>query len=114
MDFKQLKELAKKLGGILVMDGNSPDFVLLSYQKYIELQQQVSQNTTPPSTNRQTDVSEDLLIERLNKEIASLKEEIRQKEESEMTGVSSVESQENGEQNTAEEFLEAIRQEMSE
>src|SRR3989344_9538309 len=39
MDFSKLKEIAKKLGGILVMDGNVPELVVLSYENFSQMQQ---------------------------------------------------------------------------
>ena len=33
-DFEKLKTLARRLGGILVMQGDEPEFVILSYDKY--------------------------------------------------------------------------------
>jgi hypothetical protein len=79
MDFNQLKELARKLGGILVMNGNNPEFVVLPFYKY----QKNDNGKKEPVEN----ISEEdgATIDRLNKEISALKEEIRQKEEAEIS-----------------------------
>jgi len=74
MDFQKLKMLAKQIGGILVMDGNEPQFVVLPYEKY--------DAGRPVETP--TDHGEDQMIENLNKEIEALKEEIRLKETAEL------------------------------
>ena len=86
MDFSELKQLAKKLGGILVMNGNSPEFVVLAYDQYQKLTGDgQSERRTNPS--RLTPEEEET-IEKLNKEILVLKEEIRQKEEAELAQTS--------------------------
>ncbi|MEK7616248.1 MAG: hypothetical protein AAB420_03530 [Patescibacteria group bacterium] len=78
MDFTKLKEIAKRLGGILVMDGNEPEFVVMSYDRFNALE------AVPQSVPVSQAVPEDeQLIDALNKEILALKEEIRQKEVSE-------------------------------
>ncbi|MFH1769108.1 MAG: hypothetical protein ABH833_00380 [Parcubacteria group bacterium] len=42
MDFNKLKEFAKKFGGVLVMNGNEPDFVVMDYNRYLELERGAS------------------------------------------------------------------------
>lgn len=97
MNFSRLKELVRKLGGVLVLDGDKPEFVILSYDNYqkMEIGEEI-----PFFTNRNerdgiaemngemrniVDVDEDQkTVERLNQEISALKEEIRQKEEAEL------------------------------
>lgn len=80
MDFKQLKRLAKKLGGILVLDGNEPEFVILPYDQYEK------ENDMPDDSgeNAKGPDEEEKTIEKLNREILALKEEIRQKESAEL------------------------------
>lgn len=75
MDFQKLKELAQKIGGILVMDGNEPELVILPYAKY---DAGVAAPLAPESADEQA------MIEHLNTEIEALKEEIRQKETAEL------------------------------
>ena len=70
-DFEKLKTLARRLGGILVMQGDEPEFVILSYDKYA------------PEQDVPMRRDDDQAIDQLNKEISALKEEIRQKEASE-------------------------------
>jgi PHD/YefM family antitoxin component YafN of YafNO toxin-antitoxin module len=78
MDFNQLKTLAKKLGGILVMNGNVPEFVVLSFEDFQKMQgeSEIEEQANP--------ADDEGAIEKLNKEISALKEEIRQKEEAEL------------------------------
>lgn len=80
MDFKQLKKLAKKLGGILVLDGNEPEFVILPYNQYEK------ENGAPDDSEggAKGPEEEEKTIEKLNQEILALKEEIRQKESAEL------------------------------
>lgn len=75
MDFSKLKEIAKRLGGILIMQGNDPEFVILSYDRFSALE--------TPSQPVPISYQDEQLIDSLNKEISALKEEIRQKEQSE-------------------------------
>lgn len=101
MQLRKLKELVHKLGGLLVLDGDEPAFVVLSYDKY----QKIDAGSLRQSEN---DASEEALasgrngwdslvvangvgddgntVEKLNQEILALKEEIRQKEEAELVG----------------------------
>lgn len=78
MDFKRLKELAKKLGGILVLNGNEPEFVILSYDQYKKIDNAVNDEENLGGGE------EEKTIEKLNREILALKEEIRQKESAEL------------------------------
>jgi hypothetical protein len=86
MDFNQLKSLARKLGGILVMNGNAPEFVILTYDDFDKLQKNKDLNGRAVETQSVTEGGEEDIatIERLNQEISALKEEIRQKEEAEL------------------------------
>ncbi len=88
MDFNRLKELVKKLGGILVLDGNEPEFVVLPYENYEKMEAgenvpiahdgNVTAEAAASTTEDQT------MVDRLNQEILALKEEIRQKESAEL------------------------------
>ncbi len=72
--------MAKKLGGILVLDGNEPEFVILPYDQYEK------ENGAPDDSgeNAKGPDEEEKTIEKLNQEILALKEEIRQKESAEL------------------------------
>ncbi len=102
MDIKELKKLMKKVGGLLVMDGDEPSFVMLSYDHYKELAEEgvgVAIHKEMPaahigladySTTIQDDflrsktgelrASEEVRISQLDQEITLLKSEIRQRE----------------------------------
>lgn len=105
MDIKELKKLMKQVGGLLVMDGDEPSFVMLSYDNYKELVDEgvgvMIHKETPVahigvadySTSNQDDflssmsgksgefrTSDEDRINQLNQEIALLKNEIRQRE----------------------------------
>lgn len=102
MDFNRLKELTKKLGGILVLDGNEPEFVILPYGRY----EKIEAGEDVPISNKNPDERPDFngaaddekTVEKLNQEIMALKEEIRHRESAELL------------QNTepAQEFSEAV------
>ena len=81
MDFNQLKKLVKKLGGILVLNGNEPEFVILSYDQYEKING-ATENTEDGQEKQEQ--NEEKTIEKLNQEILALKEEIRQKESAEL------------------------------
>lgn len=94
MHFAKLKELVRKLGGVLVLDGDEPKFVILSYDKYESMDsgEEVSLSTrhnglVQPNgmvAKRISDEMDQEAVEKLNQEILGLKEEIRQKEEAEL------------------------------
>ena len=81
MKFDQLKEIAKKLGGVLVLNGDEPEFVILSYDQYEKQSDTLNSSTENPEEQEQ---NEEKTIEKLNQEILALKEEIRQKESAEL------------------------------
>lgn len=104
MEFKQLKNLVQKLGGLLVLDGDEPAFVVLSYDRYqkMDLGQEIPlSGGNGLNTSNPVDMSPEHLakpnvlgfdsgnddentMEKLNQEILALKEEIRQREETEL------------------------------
>jgi len=104
MHFSKLKELVRKLGGVLVLDGDEPEFVILPYDKYENMEQGeevpfstarnglagsrqvgLTQSNDGRGINADPLVEEDQeAVERLNQEIIALKEEIRLKEEAEL------------------------------
>ena len=96
MNLAELKELARKLGGVLVVDSNGPQFVVLPYGRYKSLETEAAgrvrsftQAENPESFNG---VEESQVIEKLNREILALKEEIRQREEAELAEASAIDS----------------------
>jgi hypothetical protein len=90
MNFNRLKELAKKFGGILVFDGDNPEFIILSYEQYRKME-------ASKSFEEISDREEET-IEKLNREILALKEEIRQRESAEL--VESAEREESASDST--------------
>lgn len=90
MDLEKLKQLAKKVGGIVIINGENPEFVILTYNKFKELDGVGNGVSNVEDAvffeNHETngldhDQGE---IERLNQEILTLKEEIRQRESAEL------------------------------
>lgn len=104
MNIGKLKELVRKLGGLLVLDGDEPAFVVLSYDKYqkIDLGEEIPVSSRNGlNTSTLSDMSpehsaalpnvlgigdDENTVEKLNQEILALKEEIRQREEAELVG----------------------------
>lgn len=99
MDIAKLKKLMKTLGAILVMDGENPSFVVLSYEKFEELDAENGQKArtndvemtsagydvgpdaeTAIYKNPEEEILEDDRVNKLNEEIAFLRNEIRQRE----------------------------------
>jgi uncharacterized protein YdcH (DUF465 family) len=78
MNFDQLKNLVRKLGGVLVLNGDKPEFVILSYDQYQKIDGATGSEEKPAGEGGEE------AIERLNREILALKEEIRQKESAEL------------------------------
>lgn len=107
MDIKELEQLAGQFGSVVVLEDEKPAFVVLSFEKYQELQKNENKEVLVKhfsrlngngsvlaefAANRQAskeastdsnENSEDL--ERLNKEILALKEEVRMMEEQNST-----------------------------
>lgn len=94
MQFSRLKELVKRLGGVLVLDGDEPEFVILSYGEYEKIETNkeapfsIKHNRLSQSNNMITkgisNEEDQETFEKLNQEILALKEDIRQKEEAEL------------------------------
>ena len=100
MNIKDLKKLAEKVGSVLVMNGDEPSFVLLSYKNYKKIsgsnldgysdmddedelgdESPVPFALTGDSEDSEEPYVDEEKISRLNEEIALLKNEIRQREE---------------------------------
>jgi len=108
-DLAKLKELATRVGGILVMNGNEPELVILPYEKFASetlptsvqpslpvpptpVTAPIHQSTPIPTISTPVaptpvmpqpsapSMDDQILIDALNKEIFALKEEIRQRE----------------------------------
>jgi hypothetical protein len=94
MDFKKLRDMIKRVGAILVMNGNEPEFVVLSYDKYraldagedIEILGRDNTGGEPIGSSEPLNYEDQKIFDRLNQEILALKEEIRQKESAELLG----------------------------
>jgi hypothetical protein len=82
MNIDELKNLAKKMGGVVIINNNIPEFVILSYENYRKIEGDKNHPIEKTQIGRQGEEAQ--LIERLNKEILALKEEIKQREEEEL------------------------------
>lgn len=78
MDFNKLRQLVRKLGSVVLFDGNNPELVVLPYEK---LNDQLLKEANPEEG------ANDDELERLNNEILALREELAERERDlEMTG----------------------------
>lgn len=98
MNFEQLKQLTKKVGSLIVFNGEKPEFVVLAYNKFEELGNSAKINNIAESvpffeTNSSglDQNQEEEEIQKLNDEILALKEEVRQHESAELNFVESAE-----------------------
>ena len=102
MDIKELKKLIKSSTSVLVLDDGQPSFVLLGYDMYkdlvsgknIEKEVKITQSSNNSRTNIMNEVSqnherESEILERLNKDILALKNQIEMEERGISGGVDS-------------------------
>lgn len=96
---EELKKIVEQLGGLVIVENSQPKFVVISYEKYKELvipeliregssrasdSYGVIHKNIDNSGNFDKDSNEEV-VERLNKEISALKEQVSEKER-ELTG----------------------------
>jgi hypothetical protein len=87
MDINELKKLIKKNTSVLVMDNGEPSFVLLGYDMYKSLisekggekEVKITQSASGPGMTPYQEKEAEIL-ERLNREILALKNQIEQEE----------------------------------
>ena len=72
---EELKKLVSELGTLVVVENNQPRFVIIAYDKF----RSVIHKNIDNSENLGNDINEETL-ERLNKEILALKEQVAEKE----------------------------------
>lgn len=72
---EELKDLISRLGSLVIVENNQPKFIVLSYDKF----NGVIHKSIDNSGNFDKDGNEEL-IDRLNKEILALKEQVVEKE----------------------------------
>lgn len=91
MDFSEIKKLVGKLGSVAIFEQEGSCFVVLSYDKFKSLTENADEETRVKvnlnQANRslfQNGLSDQDSLEKLNKDIEILKEEIKRKELSEL------------------------------
>lgn len=72
---EELKNLVSQLGTLVIVENNQPKFIVFSYDKF----NGVIHKSIDNSGNLAQDSNEEL-IDRLNKEILALKEQVAEKE----------------------------------
>ena len=85
MDIKELKKMLKGSTAVLILDNGEPSFVVVSYDNYRELLQkgetEIAVHNGPATvTPAMTNAGELELLERINKDILALKEQIEEEE----------------------------------
>lgn len=97
MDLKELKNLVKNSGAVLVMDNNEPSLVVMDYQTYKNIvnneqsakvqvrHESHESNGIAAKTNPREEELE--ILERINKEILALKDEIEREEKNLAVGI---------------------------
>lgn len=84
MDINELKNMLKHSTAVLIMDNGDPSFVVLDYTSYKKMLQgeesgQIGNGLVAPAPSK-AQSSESELLERINKDILALKEQIDQEE----------------------------------
>lgn len=84
MDINELKQILETVGSVVVSDQDGSKFVVLPYSKYLELFSKSKEETKVKlnlfSHSPKNGLSDQEMIERLNQDIAILKDEIKKKE----------------------------------
>ncbi len=84
MDIGELKKMLKKSTAVLILDNGEPSIVVVDYNTYKELlgDEQVSASHSSPSgsSDLSAPAGELELLERINKDILALKEQIEEEE----------------------------------
>lgn len=90
MDINELKKLIKNSTAVLVLENNEPSFVIMNYKTYNNLAVEETKkeiiishstsNGSPIKINQKEGELE--ILDRINKEILSLKDEIEREEKS--------------------------------
>lgn len=86
MDIRELKTLLKNSTSVLILDNGEPAFVLVDYQVYRSIAAQDERNSAVPISSSASQNTSNLsaqeleAIERLNKEILALRNQIEMEE----------------------------------
>lgn len=102
MDIRELKDLLKNSTSVLILEDGEPSYVIVDYKVYRNLTQAKEQEiqiknhvsgapkaVEPEPVRQQLSAQEMEALERLNREIQTLKEQIEQEEREGVTGESS-------------------------
>jgi len=77
MDIKEIKNLVKSSKAVLVMENNEPSMVVMDYSTYQSLTNRDQAAKIEIKHPQQTELE---ILERINKEILALKDEIEREE----------------------------------
>ena len=87
IEINELKQMLKHSTAVLILDNGDPSFVVLDYATYRKILDQGEQapaynGLIPPTPNLKGQSGETELLERINKDILALKEQIEEEERS--------------------------------
>ena len=83
MDVKEIKKLLETSASVLVMENGQPSFIMMSYEAYKQLvnQENAKTNGSNSTTTKQNPKDNEVeVLEKINKEILALKDEIEKEE----------------------------------
>jgi hypothetical protein len=82
MDISELKKLIKNSASVLVLDNGEPSFVILDYKAYRAITGEKEEKEVPinPVIQKSPHEREAEILDRLNKEILALKNQIEEEE----------------------------------
>ena len=89
MNIAELKKMLKHSTAVLIMDNGEPSYVVVDYKSYKDLLEKTEGDSTvkeprfvtPPMASAMVNQSSDMeLLERINKDILALKEQIEEEE----------------------------------
>ena len=85
MDIRELRKILKSSGSVLVLENNEPDFIILDYDFYKRSLEETKVDKVPDtagliSVGQAASAKEAEIMERLNKEILTLKQQIETEE----------------------------------
>ena len=87
MDIKELKQMIKSSTAVLVLEEGNPSFVIIDYKSYKDMigNKEENRNTeihrhNPRTGERNIDSREMELLDKLNKEILTIKSQIEEEE----------------------------------
>jgi hypothetical protein len=81
IEIKELKQMLKNSTAVLILDNGDPSFVVVDYDSYRRMLQNDEHNSpVSPVSSAKSQSGEMELLDRINKDILALKEQIEEEE----------------------------------